>query len=182
MSASWNDYCAARRLAAGLDCDGTAEYTALVEDLLATPQLQSLEAIPHHIPTTLLTHVRCVSYLSYSLCKRRGGDLRVAARGGLLHDLYYYDWHDFSDGTHRWHGVLHPSRALKNATELLGEIDERTANCIKRHMFPFTPVPPKYKEAWIVSAADKICSNYDVLIARLPGFRRRFEEESGLKF
>jgi uncharacterized protein len=183
MSFAWDAYCKARVEASPrAPAPETSEYGACVADLLATPELQSLALIPHHIPTTLLTHVRCVSYVAYSLCKRYGGDAKLAARGGLLHDLYYYDWHDFSDKSHRWHGVLHPGRALQNARALLGEVDKRTADCIHRHMFPFTPIPPIYRESIIVSAADKICSNYDVLIARSSAVRRRFERDTGLIF
>jgi uncharacterized protein len=178
VSFAWNTYCRARLP----EHTAEPEYGGYVEDLLAMPELQGLAAIPHHIPTTLLTHVCCVSYAAYCLCKRYGGDPKIAARGGLLHDLYYYDWHDFSDKSHRWHGVLHPGRALKNARALLGEVDKRTADCIHRHMFPFTPFPPIYRESIAVSLADKICSNYDVLIARLPSVRRRFERDTGLTF
>ena len=28
-------------------------------------------------------------------------------------------------------------------------------NCIERHMFPLNITPPKYKESWIVTMADK---------------------------
>ncbi|MDR1408963.1 MAG: HD domain-containing protein [Oscillospiraceae bacterium] len=182
MSYAWQTYCKARLLAAGEQEDAEPEYMRYIVDLLATPEFKSLEVIPHHIPTTLLTHVRCVSYVAYSLCRRYGGDSKIAARGGLLHDLYYYDWHDFSDKSHRWHGVLHPSRALKNACLLLGEVDKRTADCIHRHMFPFTPIPPIYRESIMVSLSDKICANFDVLIARFSSVRRRFEHDTELHF
>ena len=184
MSFVWQTYCKARLLAANQQTETEAEYIEHIADLLATPELQSLDAIPHHIPTTLLTHVRCVSFVACSLCKRYGGDRRIAARGGLLHDLYYYDWHDMSPGSeyHRFHGFRHPGFALKNARELLGEIDKRTADCIKHHMFPFTPIPPICREAVFVNIADKICSNYDVMLARFASYRRRFERDTGLTF
>ncbi|MDR0883105.1 MAG: HD domain-containing protein [Oscillospiraceae bacterium] len=178
MSFAWQAYCAARTLTP----EKEPAYFAHVQDLLATKELQSLNEIPHHIPTTLLTHVSCVSFVAWRLTQKLGGDARVAARGGLLHDLYYYDWHDFSDDTHRWHGVLHPSRALKNATALLGELDQRTANAIVRHMFPFTPIPPKYRESILVSVADKICSYYDVMLARFASYRARFARDTGIAY
>ena len=182
MNYAWKTYCRARRIAAGQLKGTEREYLSQIDDLLATPELQSLEKIPHHIPTTLLTHVRCVSYVAYALCGRYGGDPRTAARGGLLHDLYYYDWHDFKDKSHRFHGFRHPGFALENARALLGELDGPTEDCIKRHMFPFTPLPPVYRESAAVNAADKICSCCDVLIARVPSVRRRFERDTGLVF
>ncbi|MCL2023640.1 MAG: HD domain-containing protein [Oscillospiraceae bacterium] len=178
MSFFWESYCKARALAAGASFEETAQYMEHIEDLLTTAQLQSLDGIEHHKDTSLLTHVRCVSYVAYLLCARFGGDCKITSRGGLLHDLYYYDWHDFSDKSHRFHGFRHPTSALKNAQALLGELDKRTANCIKRHMFPFTPLPPVYREAVWVSVADKICASYDVLISRFPRLRRRFEADT----
>lgn len=33
-------------------------------------------------------------------------------------------------------------------------------------MFPLTPIPPAYKEAWIVCIADKICAIEETLFNR----------------
>jgi len=81
---------------------------------------------------------------------------RELIRGALLHDYYLYDWH-VSEGRKNWHGYRHPGIALKNAQQDV-ELTMRERNIIQRHMFPLTPVPPKYKEAWIVCLADKLCA------------------------
>ena len=38
------------------------------------------------------------------------------------------------------------------------DLSEREQDMIRRHMFPLNPVPPRYRESWILCAADKICS------------------------
>lgn len=88
-------------------------------------------------------------------------DERSLARGALLHDYFLYDWHDSSNG-HHLHGLTHPALALKNAKMdyILNEVEE---NIIHRHMFPLTPVPPMYTEAWLVCMADKYCALRETL-------------------
>ena len=68
--------------------------------------------------------------------------------------------------SHRLHGFYHPSTALRNAKEDfdLNPIEE---NMIARHMFPLTPIPPRYKEAWILCLADKYCATIETLFPLL---------------
>ena len=79
----------------------------------------------------------------------------MAARGPALHDYFLYDWHEYDNGTHRWHGFRHPVTAERNARADFA-IDDVVANSIRTHMFPLTPVPPRHVEGWLVTAADKI--------------------------
>ena len=133
------------------------EYMELISDLLKhDDKLGILKETIHHSDITIYEHVRCVSYISYKICKRLGLDYKAAARAGFLHDLVYYDWHD-PDPAHKFHGYRHPGFAVKNAKELtmLTPLEE---NIIHRHMWPLTPVPPKYKEAWVVTLVDKYCA------------------------
>ena len=76
-------------------------------------------------------------------------------KGALLHDYFLYDWHDKEQSP--WlHGFKHPYIALKNAEEDY-DLNDMEKNIILRHMFPLVPIPPRYKEAWIVCFADKYC-------------------------
>ncbi len=52
------------------------------------------------------------------------------------------------------HGFTHSKEALKNAQTYF-ELTEKEENIIIRHMFPLTPIPPKYPEGWIVTMVDK---------------------------
>lgn len=66
---------------------------------------------------------------------------------------------------HRLHGFHHPARALGNALQDFS-LDPVEQNIILRHMFPLTPIPPKYREAILVCLVDKGCSLYEVFARR----------------
>lgn len=91
-------------------------------------------------------------------------DKKSLIRGALLHDYFLYDWHTLKEG-HYLHGFTHPRKALENAREelTLNAIEE---NMILRHMFPLTPIPPRYREAWILCLADKISSLQETIMDR----------------
>ena len=76
----------------------------------------------------------------------------------MLHDYFLYDWH-VGKG-HKIHGFTHPKAALINAQEDFN-LTKRERDIIVKHMFPLTPIPPKYKESIIVCLVDKGCSLYE---------------------
>ena len=41
------------------------------------------------------------------------------------------------------------------------ELSEVERDIIRKHLFPLTPVPPRYREGWLVVLADKVCSVYE---------------------
>ena len=49
------------------------------------------------------------------------------------------------------------------------------ANIIHRHMFPLTPIPPKYKESYLVSIMDKVCAIGEMLNIRYLSKSMRIE-------
>lgn len=120
--------------------------------------LKEKEAFQHG-DTTVFEHSVHVAYTSLEIARALHLDIDETSliRGALLHDYFLYDWHTPHDG-HEMHGFTHPYRALKNAKEDfdLNKIEE---NIIVRHMFPLTPIPPKYMEAWIVCLADKYAAS-----------------------
>ena len=77
------------------------EYLDCVRDILDHPVFQSMDEYIQHGNTTCKEHCMRVSYMSYRLCRRMGGNWRSAARAGLLHDLFLYGWHTHAkeDGT-----------------------------------------------------------------------------------
>ena len=81
------------------------------------------------------------------------------SRGALLHDYFLYDWH-VRDPLRKKHAFFHPSAALENARRVF-ELSEVECDIIRKHMFPLTPVPPRYREGWLVVLADKVCSVYE---------------------
>lgn len=159
-----------------LDRERDAEFFSYIDDLYDTPEFRSMGVYPQHGEIDRIQHVMSVTYLSYVGAKKRGADVRQTVRGAILHDLFYYDWHVPGDGSHRLHGYRHPGFALKNAIALYPEITEIEKNTIKRHMWPLTPTPPRYKEGLIVSMSDKYCATIEVLMDRFPSQKAKFKE------
>ncbi len=136
------------------DTDIAVEYYREVEDLLFSPEVVKLEDCPQHMDFSRLQHSINVSYYSFIICRRLRLNARAAARGGLLHDLFYYDWRE--SGTGRRHISLHPQIALENA-ENLTELTDMERDIIVKHMWPMFGVP-KCRESYIVSLVDKLCA------------------------
>ncbi len=154
-------------------------FAACIGDIFNTPQVQGLKKFEQHLEINRLQHITSVSYLSFRICQKLHLDYQTAARGGILHDLFYYDWRE-NDWSHRPHGYLHPGFALKNARELCGVLDKKTENIIIRHMWPLTPIPPRYKEAIVVSLVDKYCATKELNISLSKRYRKRFYKSVGL--
>ena len=133
-------------------------------NLYFSPEVQGLKVFEQHLEINRLQHITAVATVSVEVCKKLGLDCKSAARGAVLHDLFYYDWRDGIDGKwHRLHGYRHPRFSLLNARELCSDLSKKEENIILRHMWPLTPVPPKYAEGFVVSLADKYCATLEVL-------------------
>ncbi len=140
------------------------EYLEVVKDIFENKVFQSMSEFVQHGDTSCLAHSIQVSYLSFCICRSLGMDARSAARAGLLHDLFLYDWHTHAKETGRhFHGFTHPRTALINASREF-ELNDIEKNCILRHMWPLTPIPPKYKEGYVIVYADKYCSTAEVCL------------------
>jgi HD superfamily phosphodiesterase len=100
-----------------------------------------------------LDHSIYVSYSSYLICRRLGLDYRSAARGGLLHDFFLYDWH-IGKPYKGLHGFIHPCIALQNANKYF-VLNNREKEIIEKHMWPLTIGLPRYKETIVVLLLDK---------------------------
>jgi uncharacterized membrane protein/HD superfamily phosphodiesterase len=131
------------------------EFYDITKDIYTHDEFMKLKLHQHH-NSSIYDHVMDVSYFSYRACKFLKLDYRSAARGALLHDFFLYDWrnHDVPDlPAEKFHGIEHPKIAVANAKKHfnLNDIEE---DIIRKHMWPLTLVPPKYKESFIVSFAD----------------------------
>jgi uncharacterized protein len=133
------------------------EFIEIVGPLLEMEELKHLADFKHHLNKTRLDHSLDVAWLSYSVTKRLSCDYTSAARGALLHDLFYYDW--ATEGP-RLHGFKHPRICLDNAIDII-DLNKREKDIIKKHMWPLTVVPPRYPEAWSVCLADTFCGIKD---------------------
>jgi uncharacterized protein len=132
----------------------SAEYLECVQELIENEIVRSMKQYIQHSDIDCFMHSLNVSYSSYLLCRRLGLDYRSAARGGLLHDFFLYDWHT-ENPVKGLHGFTHPRTAVKNANKHFA-LNEREQDVIEKHMWPLTiSLLPKYLETVIVNAVDK---------------------------
>jgi len=139
------------------------QYLKCIEDLLANDKVKSMSKYIQHSDVNCLEHSLSVSYYSFIVCRYLHLDWRSAARGGLLHDLFLYDWHKPHPG--RFHAFSHPSIALKNAE--IFNLNKTEKDIIKKQMWTLTIIPQRDHESIIVSLVDKYCA---------------FIESSGLRY
>ncbi|MGE5627277.1 MAG: HDIG domain-containing metalloprotein [Solirubrobacterales bacterium] len=139
----------------------SVDYKDVVLNILNHPEVKSMENYIQHSNISCLDHCISVSYYSYSICRVLGFDYKAAARGGLLHDFFQYDWH-IPSSEHNFHGFTHPKTALNNSKKyfLLNEVEQ---DIISKHMWPLTIKIPKYKEAMVVCFVDKFCAIMEII-------------------
>lgn len=134
------------------------EYLNCVKDILENKKFLLTDRFLQHGTTTTKEHCIQVSYRSYRMCRKKGLDYVSAARAGLLHDFFLYDWHTYRAN---FHGYTHARAALLNAQKEFC-LNDKEKNIILRHMWPLTPIPPKSKEGLILTWQDKYCSVIEV--------------------
>lgn len=146
---------------------GEQEFWEIIKPIWDDERVQSMSKYIQHGKVTTLTHSLRVAKLCYQLDRffHTHCDKQVLLQAALLHDFYLYDWHQ-KDDNHRWHGFHHAEVAVKNAKTHFG-IDEKTASCIAAHMWPLTLRKwPRYKEAWILTLADKLISIKETILRK----------------
>ena len=135
------------------------EFLEIVEDLIYTPEFRKLDECSHHYGVSRMQHCINVAYYSFVVCKKLKLDYVAAARAGLLHDLFCYDWQGSGLGVAK-HAFLHSSIALENA-EQLTELSPLERDIIKNHMWLCGKMWPRHRESYIVSVADKVCAVWE---------------------
>jgi uncharacterized protein len=142
------------------------DYLECVGDLLQHEKILEMRQYIQHSDINCLDHCLYVSYLSYLVCKQLGLNTRSAARGGLLHDFFLYDWH-ITKPKEGLHGFVHPVIALKNSMKHF-EVDRLEQDIIGKHMWPLTRGIPRYLESIVVLFVDKYCTIREVLQMKDP--------------
>lgn len=135
------------------------EFLDCIEDLLELDEVQRLEEYFQHCNTSRLQHCLNVSYYSYLAAKILHFDYRSAARAGMLHDLFWYDWR--TEKTPQLHAFYHPKNALENAEKLV-TLNKIEKDAIVKHMWPLSSGFPRYKESYVVTMSDKYCATVEI--------------------
>lgn len=159
------------------------EYYKIVKPILKNEEFQKRKTYLHHGNISVYQHSLKVSKLSYYVAKKLKCDYKSAAIGGLLHDFYPNPWQEnqIKKTFFKKHGFVHAHEAKINSKKYFPDLMNKTIeNIIERHMFPLNKIPPKYKEAWIVSMIDKYVSLEVFLqpkqMVRLIGIRLKTKE------
>jgi len=130
-------------------------------DILAHENFRKMDGFLQHGETTVAEHSLCVADTALQLSRVLPVrfNRRELVRGALLHDYFLYDWHKHDEENQHpsWHGFRHPKIALRNAQRDF-PLSETEREIIRTHMWPLTVTPPAKREAWVVTAADKLVS------------------------
>ncbi len=130
------------------------EYIAIVSDLLKQEKVLQMKQYRQHYNVSCFDHCLFVSYNTYLICKKYNLDYISAARAGLLHDLFLYDWRKRENGRKRFHAFRHGKLAYEQATTFI-DLNDKEKDMIIKHMWPVTPAFPKYKETFVIIYVDK---------------------------
>ena len=137
------------------------EFSDQIKDLMENDAVLALDGFNQHINTSRLSHSLNVSYYSFRLSKIFGFNAYLAARAGLMHDLFLYDWRQEKKEEH--HAFAHPKEALKTANSIT-KVSPIEENAILSHMWPLSKIRPIYAEAFAVNIADKLCCALEVCV------------------
>lgn len=130
------------------------EYMQIIKDILENKSVQQMKQYRQHFNVTCFDHCLFVSYNTYLLCKRYNLDYISAARAGMVHDLFLYDWRKRINGRKGLHAYTHPMQAYKNASTFL-TLNDKEKDIIIKHMWPVTLALPRYKETFLMIFIDK---------------------------
>ena len=114
----------------------------------------------HHKCMTVGDHTLSVTAVAVSLCIGMNLDddmLKNVITASLCHDLGIMGRSEKCSNNVKC-CIGHPVDSVNAYRDLTGKDDIRVIDSIKNHMFPLKPLPPRYKEGWILTLADKISS------------------------
>ena len=147
------------------------EYIEIVSELLKQEKVQKMKHYRQHHNVSCFDHCLYVSYNTYLICKKSNLDYFSAARAGLLHDLFLYDWRKRENGRKGLHAFTHPKEALRQAMSITN-LNKKEKDIIKNHMWPVTPKFPKYKETYIITLVDKYFAVAEAFIGKNVKFKK----------
>ena len=133
------------------------EFRAIIKDIVENDTVQQMRNFRQHYDTSCFEHCYKVALYNYIICKKLNLDYLSAARAGMLHDLFLYDWRIREPGRKRFHAFHHPRIALNNSLKIF-DLNEKEQDIILKHMWPITVIPPKSMEAFITTLVDKYCA------------------------
>ena len=151
------------------DFENKKEFYEIIKDLRRNETVLKMKNYKQHYDCDCYEHCLEVAYWSYRFCKKFNLDYRAAARAGMLHDLFLYDWRVRQPGRKGFHAFTHGKLACKNASKLF-DLTPKEKNMIITHMWPVTLQIPSSLEGFILTFVDKYCAiseTFNVIKSRI---------------
>ena len=130
------------------------EYMDIIQDIISNEIVQKMKLYRQHYNVNCFDHCLYVSYNLYLLCKKYNLDYVSAARAGMVHDLFLYDWRKRENGRKGFHAFTHPRLSYENARKFM-TLNDREKDIIIKHMWPVTLRFPRYRETFLMIYVDK---------------------------
>lgn len=149
--------------------DKDVEFQNIIKELIENETVKQMKQYRQHYETTCFDHCYTVSYYCYLICKKYHLDYKSAARAGMLHDLFLYDWRIRQPDRKGLHAFTHGKTACENASKLF-DLNDKEKDIIEKHMWPVTVAFPKSIEGFILTFVDKYCAlseSFEILKSRL---------------
>lgn len=149
--------------------DNNIEFQKIIKEIKNNETVLEMKNFRQHYETTCYDHCYMASYLCYFICKKFKLDYTSAARAAMVHDLFLYDWRKKQPDKKGLHAFTHGKTAYENASKLFN-LNDKEKDIIIKHMWPVTPIPPKYVEGFILTLVDKYCAlseSFDIIKSRL---------------
>ncbi len=143
------------------------DVNSIGKDILENTKFREAQKQIHHDKTTVGAHsmeVACTALAISRLLKRVriNTNEEQMTRAALCHDLGILGRYDkYSNNIVCC--FRHPKDSVKAAENLLGNLTDIEKDVIAHHMWPVTIVPPRHREAYIVTLADKICAIREIV-------------------
>ena len=149
------------------------EFLKIIEELVKNDTVLQMKNYRQHYETTCFDHCLTVSYYCYLICKKYNLDYKSAARAGMLHDLFLYDWRVPNPDRKGLHAFTHGKTACENASRQF-DLNDKEKDMIIKHMWPITIYLPNSIEGIILTFIDKYAALSESLeIMKLRLFRRK---------
>lgn len=135
------------------------------EDILSSDRFEQAQLVRHHYWTSVAAHSKKTVEYALRICARlKKHGVRInekdVVRAALLHDIGMTDQKVSRSISFR-KAYLHPRKSEQIAKEEFSA-NEVQCNAIRRHMWPICLIPPRFREGWVVLAADKCCSLWEI--------------------
>jgi len=137
-------------------------FKSVAEPIINHPIYMKLKDYKHH-DGTIYEHCIAVALTAYKIGLKLNLNLEDIIKGSLFHDFFLYDWRDKYDAPTKYHGLTHPKEAYNNAQKYFGPLSPVVKDIILKHMWPLTPLPPRYFESLLVSFVDKSIASKEMI-------------------